>query len=70
MTIALTDRITDIGTYTIEHGSIEAAMHFDIAPSTADRNARLVKAAAKKANKRLNMKKSNKNGRATAIGET
>lgn len=55
--MALTERTIEIGMYTIENGSIAAAERFDIKPSYAERQARFVKADARKAAKRLNMKR-------------
>ena len=52
----LSERAIEIGMFTIEHGTIAAAQHFDIKPSTADRQARRVKAEGRKAAKRLPMK--------------
>jgi len=53
----LTDRQTEIGVYAAEHGEIETSIKFDIKPSSAERYMRLVNAQARKAARRLNMKR-------------
>ena len=55
--VKLTDRDVEIGMYAIEHGIDEAAKHFDIKWSSADRKERLVRAHSKRMAKRLNMKR-------------
>lgn len=53
----LSDRMVEIGMHTLEHGPVSAAETFGVALGTADRYSRWVKSAAKKASKRLNMKR-------------
>ncbi len=53
----LTDRAVEVGMYCIEHGPMAASEHFDISYSTAERRAREVKEAGRKAAKRLRLKR-------------
>lgn len=55
--MSLTDRKIEIGLYTIEHGTIAAAEHFDRAPSYCERSARFCKAAAREAAKPVKLKR-------------